>query len=147
MSIDLCSDCSTGGTLNMNWNQGMSTESSQSANRGSREGRSLAVSRAQAQRRRRSVENRASEELGSTLRHGLEHPRSTEPSLAWVADAPLLPDEPSVHIASRIGIVAVEATGARDAVPGLRCCRQRLNGPVCPCRPVTNGLNGKRPRE
>lgn len=143
MFTDRCSDRSTGGSLNMNWDRGMSTESTQSANLSPRENRSRAVFLARTERRRRGVEDRASEERGGTLRPGLKHAPSAEPWLAWVAEAPLLPGERGVHIASRIGIVAVEAAGESDVVHNRRCCRQRRNSPGCACCPVTGCFNRK----
>jgi hypothetical protein len=58
-----------------------------------------------------------------------------EPPLAWAANAPLLRGERGVHIASRLGIVAVEDSGEPQAERGSPCCRRWRNGPACPsCR-------------
>ncbi|MCL4222487.1 MAG: hypothetical protein KJZ65_14090 [Phycisphaerales bacterium] len=125
----------------MNWNRRMSTKSSLSANHGRRQGRPLPISRVRAERDGRCVADGASEESDGTFRPEFEKARAAEPSVAWVADAPLLPGERGVHFASRIGIVAVETAGECDAVHGLRRCRQRLDSPACPCCPVNKRLN------
>ena len=103
----------------------MSTKSWQNGR--SAESRPLPVPRTRSESKLRGNDAGASERFGSAF---LPARGAAQPP-AWVVDAPLLPGEPGVHIASRLGIVAVEAPSEFDAPCGSRCCGRRGVGPAC----------------
>jgi hypothetical protein len=105
----------------------MSTNARQSGSRD--ELPALPVSRARSEPKRRGNGMGASEGCGRAFL--LEQSLGAQPPPAWAAHAPLLPGEAGVHIASRLGIVAVEAPSESDATCGSHCCRRRENGPAC----------------